>query len=94
MDISLLSLKQSLTRFLHRYHVVLFVIVALGSLSVSILLLNTIITKSGDSNGYVSSSNNASFDKETIEKVNQLRAQGETATSSIPTSGRINPFSE
>lgn len=94
MDISLQSIKTPVVAFLHRYHIVLFVVVTIGSLAVAILLLNGIITSSGESNGYVSTSNNATFDQATIDKVNQLKADGQSASSSLPETGRINPFVE
>lgn len=94
MDISLQAIKTPVVAFLHRFHVVLFVVLSIGSLAVAILLLNTIIGSASESNGYVSTSNNASFDQATIDQVNQLKATGEGASPSLPQTGRINPFVE
>jgi hypothetical protein len=94
MDISLQAIKVPVIAFLHRFHIILFVIVTIGSLAAAILLLNTIIVTSGESNGYVSQSNNASFDQATIDQINKLKANGDGASSSLPQTGRTNPFVE
>jgi hypothetical protein len=94
MDISLQTIKAPVVAFLHRFHIILFVVLSIGSLAVAILLLNTIIASSGESNGYVSTSNNASFDQKTIDQINQLKATGENSSPALPQTGRTNPFVE
>lgn len=94
MDISLQAIKTPLITFLHRFHIVLFVTLTIGSLAVAILVLNTIVTTSSESNGYVSTSNNATFDQATIDQINQLKSNGDGDSVTLPKSGRINPFVE
>lgn len=94
MDISLQAIKAPVVAFLHRFHIVLFVVISIGSLAVAILLLNTIIASSSESNGYISTSNNASFDQATIDQIKQLRATDENSVPPLPQTGRINPFVE
>lgn len=94
MDISLQAIKTSVIAFLHRFHIVLFVTLSIGSLAAAILLLNTIVATSSESNGYVSTSNNATFDQATIDQINQLKTNSENASPSLPQSGRTNPFVE
>lgn len=94
MDISLQSIKAPVVAFLHRFHVVLFVVVTIGGLAVAILLLNTIIASSSESNGYTSTSNNASFDQQTIDQINKLKAINDGTSQTLPQTGRTNPFVE
>lgn len=94
MDISLQAIKAPIIAFLHRFHIILFVVLSIGSLATAILLLNNVVASSSESNGYVSSSNNASFDQTTIDQINQLKKNGENASSPLPQTGRINPFVE
>lgn len=94
MDISLTSIKQPLVNFLHRFHIIVFVIVALGSLAASVFFLYGIVISSGESNGYSSSSNNATFDQATIDQINKLKTHDESQSSTPPPTGRINPFVE
>lgn len=94
MDISLQAIKTPIVAFLHRFHIILFVVLSIGSLAVAILLLSAVIASSGESNGYVSSSNNASFDQATIDQINQLKTNDESTSTALPQTGRINPFVE
>ncbi len=94
MDISLQTIKTSVIAFLHRFHIVLFVVITIGSLAAAILLLSTIIASSSESNGYVSTSNNATFDQATIDQINQLKTNDQNASSALPQAGRTNPFVE
>lgn len=94
MDISLALIKRPLVNFLHRFHVIIFVVVVLGSLAASVFFLYGIIVSSGESNGYSSTSNNASFDQATIHKIEQLKTQDETGGALTLPPGRTNPFVE
>lgn len=94
MDISLQTIKTSVIAFLHRFHIVLFVVITVGSLAVAILLLSTIIASASESNGYVSTSNNATFDQATIDQINQLKTDDQDTSSALPQTGRTNPFVE
>lgn len=78
--------------FLHRYHIVLFVVVALGSLAAATFFLSRTIAQSSQ----VSSSQTATgFDQGTIKKINALKTidEQEINPASAPRSTR-NPFSE
>ncbi|MFI5212422.1 MAG: hypothetical protein ACHQTE_00485, partial [Candidatus Saccharimonadales bacterium] len=61
MDISLITIKKIIIRFLQRYHIIIFVVIVLGGLVGAILLLNNTINQSGESNGYISTTNNTQF---------------------------------
>lgn len=93
ISISLTSIKKIIVRSLHRYHVVLFVIIVLGGLALMVFFLNLILIRSSESDGYTSSSNNASFDQQTIDRIEDLK-KADDSSSQLDLSGRSNPFVE
>ena len=93
MDISLIAIKKAIITFLHRYHVILFVVLVVGGLVVMVFYLNGILVQSSQSDGYTSTSNNATFDQATIDRIKQLRTINENQ-SQLDFSGRSNPFIE
>ena len=93
LNLSLQSLKKTVIAFLHRFHIVLFVIIILGGLAMVILLLNDVVIRSGQSDGYTPDNSNTSFDQSTIKKIQELNANGQTDTP-LPTGVRTNPFVE
>jgi hypothetical protein len=93
LNLSIQSIKKTVTTFLHRFHVILFVVIVLGGLAIVILILNNIVVRSGQSDGYTSDTNNASFDQATIKKIQDLQNRGQSG-SQIPATGRTNPFIE
>ena len=94
MDISLITIKRSITTFLKRYHIVLFVVIVLGGLGSAVLLLNNTVNLSGESNGYISTANSTSFDQATINRINQLKSPDQNNSALDLTKGRTNPFVE
>jgi|GEM_PF-126723 len=105
MDINLATFTQSLPRFLHRFHIIIFVVVVLGALSVGIFIVYRNILAVDDPHGYTSQSSNTSFDTATSQRVDELHASdyrltpasdGPDAPSPRPLqlNGRLNPFVE
>lgn len=94
MDITLNGVKKGISRVLHRFHILLFAIIVLGTLIVAIYLLNQILVTSDRPNGYIAKSNTSAFDTETINKINQLRTVNEPSVPVTLPNGRINPFVE
>lgn len=94
MEISLPAIKKSLVTFLQRYHVILFTVVVLGGLAVVVFLLNNIVISSSNSSDYTPAGSNATFDEETIERVNQLKSSEEEREVLDLSQGRTNPFVE
>ena len=90
MNLSTQAIKKTIVTFLHRFHIVIFVVLVLGGLAVVVFLLNNIISLSDQSNGYTPDTNDTSFDQATIQKIEDLQNRGQTP----PTSGRTNPFVE
>lgn len=94
MDISSVNIKKAVVNFLHRFHVMVFVVVVLGGMIAATLVLNSIISKSTESADY-SPPVNASFDQKTIERVKELKTRNESNDSGLDLpSGRTNPFVE
>ena len=87
-------MKKAIVGILHRYHITMFVVGVAGGLVVVVFLLNAIILKSGENNGYTGSSNDATFDQATITRIKQLHTAGEGNTPLDLTQGRTNPFVE
>lgn len=72
---------------------VLFVCVVIGAM----LGLNTALYQPSDEEyraQRLSESQSARFDTDTIQKIQNLNAQQQTNTDSIPTDQRVNPFGE
>lgn len=93
-DISLDAIKRPLISFLKRFHLIIFVILVFGGLSVCVFVLYSIFQSSGDTTGYQSSASTSSFDDQTIEKLNQLKDASSGNITDPPDTGRTNPFVE
>jgi ABC-type bacteriocin/lantibiotic exporter with double-glycine peptidase domain len=94
-NLSLTSVKKGIIAFLHRFHIILFVVVVLGGLAIAILMLNNVIVKSATSDGYTSQTNNASFDQPTIKRIEDLKTRDQAGSDQLDLSkGRTNPFVE
>lgn len=91
-QISVSQLTKQISALMHRYHVVIFVVVALGSLIVATLYLNSVI---GISNTIPAPPAYQGFDKATITKIDSFETAEEQQQEGItmPTSKR-NPFVE
>jgi len=94
LNFSLQAIKQLFSRILHRFHVIIFVIVVFGGLAIVILILNNIIVKSSDTTGYNPTNNNASFDQNTIKRIEQLKTTDQDNGDLDLSHGRTNPFVE
>lgn len=95
MEITSASLKTSFTKFIKRYHLLIFTVLVLGGLVVCMFLINNIIIKSGDTTGYEPAAANTSFDQQTIDRIKQLHTAGENAADDLNLGqGRSNPFVE
>jgi hypothetical protein len=88
-SISLTQIKSGVLQFLHRYHVLLFVLTAIGGLSLATFMINQTINGPADT---TIQSTNESFDKETMDKVKSLRKPDEAPAPLVLPEGRVNPF--
>lgn len=94
MNILIAPIKKMIAHFLERFHVVIFVIIITSGLGAIILLLNNIILISSESGDYTSTSNDASFDQATIDRIKQLKTRDEASGQLDLSKGRTNPFVE
>ncbi len=93
VNLSLDTVKKAVGTFLHRFHVILFVVTVLGGLAAVIFLLNNAIVASTQANGYTPDLYNNSFDQATIKKIQNLQTSGQSGPLTLPP-GRNNPFVE
>ena len=90
-DIDIQKTTRSAARFIHRHHLPIFALLVLGGLSAATFMLYGAATSPQE---ITPQSTNANFDKETIEKISQLRSPSDsTAPLALP-AGRTNPFEE
>mgnify|MGYP001075112323 CR=1 FL=1 len=94
ISLSLPAIKKSFFAFLHRYHVVLFVVIVLGSLGAVILLLNNSIIASTESNDYTPQTTSTTFDEATMKRIEELKTRDQNTDLTIPAGRRSNPFVE
>lgn len=93
-SISLDQLPTKLSRFIHRYHIVVFVILVIGSMIVVMLMLNSTIQSSTDTDTLNVAQPPSRFDTETIEKLESLKVDSDSGDQLQFPSGRVNPFVE
>lgn len=90
-NLALANLGQALNRLLYRFGLLaIFVIIAIG-LVISILMLNSVIARTDQSNGYQPTTTSITFDESTVQKIENLKAESEK-TDRIQASGRLLPF--
>ena len=90
-NLSLANLGALLGQQLNRFGLfAIFLIIAVG-LMVSIFMLNSVIARTDQANGYVPTTTNIVFDEKTVQKIESLKAEGER-TDRVETSGRLLPF--
>lgn len=92
LDIDLGSIGPKLSRFLYRFHVVLFVVIVIGGMAIVMFLLNQSIIKATDTTDVIAPVAQP-FDQDTIDRLNQLDDANNSSSIDFP-DGRINPFSE
>lgn len=95
MNISPDSMKKIIPSILGRYHAVIFVVIAVGGLAVAVMILNNIIQSStSEAAPQTVAELNASFDQDTIRRIEKLKTSTESTDDLVLPPGRINPFVE
>jgi len=90
-NLSLANLGLMLNRLLYRFGLLaIFIIIVIG-LVVGIIMLNAVIARTDQSNGYQPTTTTVTFDEATVQKIENLKAKGEK-TDRIEASGRLLPF--
>jgi hypothetical protein len=87
------DITKAISKILHRFHLVIFVVVVLGGMTVVIFLINETITRANSLNNDNMTPTSSTFDMDTINKLKELEEAGNQGQIDWP-NGRINPFSE
>ena len=90
-SITIKDISTQLSKFLHRYHVILFVVVTLGGLAFSTFMLNNILSSSSV---VTTDTSVPSFDQATIDKILSFKTSSQQHGQFTPPAGRSNPFAE
>lgn len=94
-DLNVNDLPKTIAKFFRRYHLVLFMIVVVGSMSVVLLLVNQSLQKSTDSGSATTTATPmVSFDQKTLQRVQQLQSSSSPQQLVLPADQRTNPFVE
>lgn len=88
------AIAQAFVRFLHRFHITIFVLIVFGGLAIIVLMLNGIIIRSSDSGDYTPETPSASFDQATIDRIEELKTRNQADQPFTIPPGRSNPFAE
>lgn len=95
MELSSASLKNTVSHFLRRYHLLIFTFSVLGGLAVCVFLINNLIVKSSDISDYNPAAPSTSFDQDTMQRIKELHSSSDNARDDLDlSSGRTNPFVE
>jgi hypothetical protein len=90
-NFSFASIGAIANRFIYRYGLLsIFIIIAVG-LVASIILLNAVIARTDQSNGYTPAETSITFDESTVQRIENLKMNGEE-TDQVETNGRLLPF--
>lgn len=90
-SLSVSDVTSILFRFLHRYHVMLFVVITLGGLAVATYVLNGVVSSASVITNVNSST---AFDQQTIDKIMSFKTSSQQHGQYTPPAGRSNPFAE
>lgn len=93
-DISLQGIGDGISKFLHRFHIVLFTVFIVGSMAAMIFTVNQTISRSTDTTEQQESEAATGFDQNTIEQLDQLENQSTGGSIPLPANERTNPFVE
>ena len=83
------QLVGSISKFFHRYHVLIFVIFVMGGLATATFFLSQTMTPAASTD---QSAAQAGFDKAAIKKIESLRGENDPSTPLTMPAGRTNPF--
>ena len=93
MNLSLSTVGPNIVKFLHRFHLILYVVIVLGALAVAVFLLYQNVIASEQADGYTPEASNDSFDITTMQKLDDLDpANSQEPLLNVDTSQRIDPF--
>lgn len=85
--------KRYFLAFLRRFHLLLFFVLVVGTLSAAVVLVNKTLSDTS-SQGYTSSISAGNIDEATLNRIQSFHSSDTPLTALPPQNGRINPFSE
>lgn len=91
-SLSINSFGPWLSNIVRRYHVIIFTLTIVVGISVAVFFLNNLISRPSEVNE--APAVNSSFDKETIDRIQNLVSPGQQSTELYFGPGRSNPFAE
>ena len=92
-SLSLDQLPKAIASFFKRFHIVIYTLTIVIGVAVAVFLLNGLIAKSSTPDSSDASAT-TSFDKETIERINNFNTSSSSNDTFTLPSGRINPLVE
>lgn len=91
---SIINPFNQFVRLIHRYNLVLFIVLVAGGLIASVIILNNILTQPSSNNVGSSNNNSTTSDQSTINRLTNLETSTSNNSYQTLPSGRVNPFSE
>lgn len=93
MNLSLSTIGSGIIKFLHRFHLILYVVVVLGALTIAVFLLYQNVVNSDQAEGYTPDASNDTFDTATMQKLEELQpANSQAPLINVDDSQRTDPF--
>lgn len=89
-SLNLSQITKALSHFLHRYHILIFVLTVIGGLSLATFMINQAINTAPAADPVADIT--GGFDKDTMAKIKSLRKAGEAPDPLTLPNGRVNPF--
>ena len=89
-SLNLTQIQKSAGQFLHRYHVLIFVLTVIGGLSLATFMINQAINTAQPP--ATTTEGVGGFDNDTMDKVKSLRKPTEDPDPLVLPNGRVNPF--
>ena len=83
------QISRGISRFMHRYHIIIFVLLVVGGLSAATFVLYQTVVSSQSAETTLPTT---TLDTKTIEKIKDLRSTDDASTPLVLPPGRTNPF--
>jgi hypothetical protein len=93
-NLNLASLTKPFKTLFRKFHLTLFIIVAVAGLAGTVIFLNDLLKLSSLNDGYTSPIGAGSIDQATLDRLKELHTSTDAPTTNTLPSGRTNPFSE
>lgn len=91
---SIAQLGEMMGHFFRRYHVILFSLTIVISVSAAVMMLNNLLVISGASTGSETNIQASGFDQKTIDKIENFTTASDSPRPFSLPAGRVNPLVE